>query len=196
MISFIISIINLLVSLAILYILLDSNISKSTTSAVSSIGGPSPQQQPGQEAAAHLKYDSLLGAHTPRKEVLSSNLAADKAKSENKKEHKSSQQMSSLHQHVGNLDIESGASTNFMFSTLPRDYGKAASLKDDANHIVFIGPPLKENEDNRGKRDQKSTSNSEDDVRTNDTSDWDDTYGDVRLSPAKKAVSGKPASLK
>lgn len=198
MISFIISIINLLVSLAILYILLDSNISKSTTSAVSAVGGPGPQQQPGQENAAHLKYrDSLLGTHTPRKEIAPSRLSADKPRPEkNKKEKRNSQQTSSLHQHVGNLDIESGASTNFLFSALPRDYGKAAPLRDDTNHIVFISPPLKENEDNRGEREPKSTSSSGDNLKTNDTSDYDDTFGDVRLSAAKKAITNRDAPLK
>lgn len=197
MISFIISIINLLVSLAILYILLDSNISKSTTSAVSSIGGPSPQQ-PGQENAAHLKYkEPLLGTHAPRKEIASSSLAADKPMSErNRREHGNSQQTSSLQQHVGNLDIGSGASTNFLFSDPPRDYGRAAPLKNNTNHIVFISPPLKRDEDNRGGKEPQSTSSSGDNVNANDTSDYDDTYGNARLSSARKAISNKAAPLK
>lgn len=197
MISFIISIINLLVSLAILYILLDSNISKSTTSAVSSIGGPSPQQ-PGQPNAAHLKYkEQLLGTHAPSKEIASSSLAADKPVSErNKKEHRNSQQTSSLHQHVGNLDIESGAPTNFLFSTLPRDYGRASPLKGDTSHIVLISPPLKRDGGNRGEKEPQSTSSSRDDANINDTSDPYDTYGSAHLSSAKKAISNKAAPLK
>lgn len=195
MISFIISIINLFVSLLILYILLDPNISKNATSTVSSIGGPHPQQPPGQGNAAHLKYhDSLLGTQTSRKEIVASDLAADKPKPEKKdKGPKKSKPSSSRGQHVGNLDIESGASTNFLFSALPESYGRAASLKDDTNHVVFISPQLKSSGDNRGAGELKNTSSAGGSTKTEDASDFEDSYGGMRLVDAKKAVSSKAA---